>query len=109
MAGFRQSWSFSLEERLENPVAPEQFYPALDGEGMRICWSHRLRLQNLQRQEERLPGHVLRLTHLRDKLQVTDTIANRHAELMRVDNAAERLPLPLALRRFGEQIVILGE
>ncbi|MEJ7873317.1 MAG: hypothetical protein WKF67_13745 [Rubrobacteraceae bacterium] len=29
--------------------------------------------------------------------------------MVRIDNATERLPPPLALRRFGKQIVILGE
>lgn len=105
VAGFGRSQGFSLEE----PVASEQFRPALGGEGIRIYWSHCLRLQNLQRQEERLPSHILGLTRLYDNLQVTDTIADRYAELVRVDNATERLPLPLALRRFGEQVVILGK
>jgi hypothetical protein len=109
VAGFGQSRSFGAEERLEHSVAPEQICPASGGEGTRIYWSHRLRLQNLQRQEDRLPGHVLWLTHLHDKLQVTDAIADRYAELVRVDNATKRSPLLLAPRRFGEKIVILGE
>jgi hypothetical protein len=98
-----------LEERLVDFVAPEQFCLALGDEGIRIYWSHHLRLQALQWQEGRLPGQILWLTHLHNKLQVTDTIADRYAELVRVDNATKRLPLPLALRRYGEQIVILGE
>jgi hypothetical protein len=45
VADFGQSWSFSREERLEDPVAPEQFFSAADSEDVGICLLHRLHLQ----------------------------------------------------------------
>jgi hypothetical protein len=44
VAGFGQSWSFSLEERFEDPVAAEQFLAALYSERVRIYLAHRLHL-----------------------------------------------------------------
>jgi hypothetical protein len=44
ITGFGQSWNFSLEECLEDPVAPEQFFSAASRENARICLLHRLHL-----------------------------------------------------------------
>jgi hypothetical protein len=42
VAGFGQSWSFSLKESFEDPVAPEQLITDMNSEGVCIYLMHRM-------------------------------------------------------------------
>ncbi|CAN5555964.1 hypothetical protein BH24ACT18_BH24ACT18_04360 [soil metagenome] len=56
-----------------------------------------------------MPGQIIEFACFRDDFQITHAIANGHAKLVRVDHATKRLPSPLAVRRFLEQVVVLRE
>jgi hypothetical protein len=64
---------------------------------------------SIEGKEDHLIHDISVRTALGDELQILDAPANRRPELMRVDNAAERLPFALPSRCLRQEIVILGE
>jgi hypothetical protein len=66
-------------------------------------------LVKLERQVLNSVGQILRHPDIGDDCQILDSAANRHAELVRVDNACERLPFALPCRGDLQEVSISRE
>lgn len=66
------------------------------------------RPERLERQKFYAPIQIVRLPNGCNQFQIIDESADRYAQLVRVNHAAERNPFSLPTCGFGQQVFVLA-